>query len=121
MPGVSAHVIIMTLIHRSLLSPIMSKSRVVIFDDLVQRLRDALRGGLGKLNIRRVGGFSARRQHDAECGEMTMMRRPCRNHSSGFKAKVAVAAIKGDRTLIELAQGFDVFPNQIQQRRDLLL
>jgi hypothetical protein len=37
-----------------------------------------------------------------------MTRRPCRNHSPAFKAKVAVAAIKGERTLIELAQDFDV-------------
>ena len=31
-----------------------------------------------------------------------MTRRPRRNHSPAFKAKVAVAAIKGERTLIEL-------------------
>ena len=35
-----------------------------------------------------------------------MTRRPRRNHSPAFKAKVAVAAIKGERTLIELAQDF---------------
>ena len=39
-----------------------------------------------------------------------MTRRPRRNHSPAFKAKVAVAAIKGERTLIELAQEFDVHP-----------
>ena len=50
-----------------------------------------------------------------------MTRGPCRNHSPGFKAKVAVAAIKGERTLIELAQGFDVLPNQIKQWRYQLL
>ena len=33
-----------------------------------------------------------------------MARRPRRNHSPAFKAKVAVAAIKGEKTLIELAQ-----------------
>jgi len=37
-----------------------------------------------------------------------MTRRPRRNHSPAFKAKAAVAAIKGERTLIELAQDFDV-------------
>ena len=42
-----------------------------------------------------------------------MTRRPRRNHSPAFKAKVAVAAIKGEKTLIELAQDFDVHPNQI--------
>jgi transposase len=50
-----------------------------------------------------------------------MARRPRRNHSPAFKAKVAVAAIKGEKTLIELAQGFDVHPNQIKQWRDQLL
>ena len=50
-----------------------------------------------------------------------MTRRPCRNHSPAFKAKVAVASIKGEKTLIELAQDFDVHPNQIKQRRDQLL
>lgn len=50
-----------------------------------------------------------------------MARRPRRNHSPAFKAKVAVAAIKGEKTLIELAQDFDVRPNQIKQWRDQLL
>jgi transposase-like protein len=36
------------------------------------------------------------------------MRRPRRNHTAGFKAKVAVAALKGDKTLAELAEKFDV-------------
>ena len=42
-----------------------------------------------------------------------MQRRPRRNHTSAFKAKVALAAIKGDRTLAQLAEQFDVHPNQI--------
>ena len=42
-----------------------------------------------------------------------MTRRPRRNHTPGFKAKVALAAIKGDRTLAELAEQFDVHPNQV--------
>jgi transposase len=42
-----------------------------------------------------------------------MSRRPRRNHTPGFKAKVALAAIKGDRTLVQLAEHFDVHPNQI--------
>lgn len=50
-----------------------------------------------------------------------MTRRPRRNHSPAFKAKVALAAIKGEKTLIELAQDFDVHPNQIKQWRDQLL
>ncbi len=42
-----------------------------------------------------------------------MSRRPRRNHSPAFKAKVALAAIKGDRTLAQLAEQFDVHPNQV--------
>ena len=42
-----------------------------------------------------------------------MSRRPRRNHTPGFKAKVALAAIKGDRTLAQLAEQFDVHSNQI--------
>ena len=42
-----------------------------------------------------------------------MQRRPRRNHTPAFKAKVALAAIKGDRTLAQLAKQFDVHPNQI--------
>ncbi|KVT52564.1 transposase [Burkholderia ubonensis] len=40
-----------------------------------------------------------------------------RTHSATFKAKVALAAIKGKRTLAELAQQFDVRPNQITEWR----
>jgi hypothetical protein len=39
-----------------------------------------------------------------------MKRRPRRNHTAAFKAKVALAAIKGDRTLAQLAEQFDVHP-----------
>ena len=42
-----------------------------------------------------------------------MSRRARRNHSPAFKAKVALAAIKGDRTIAQLAEHFDVHPNQI--------
>ena len=43
------------------------------------------------------------------------MRRPRRNHSAKFKAKVALAALKGDKTLAELSQQFDVHANQITE------
>ena len=36
------------------------------------------------------------------------MRRPRRNHTAAFKAKVALAALKGDKTLAELADKYDV-------------
>ena len=42
------------------------------------------------------------------------MRRKRRNHVPGFKAKVALAAIKGDKTLAELSEQFDV--HQIKSR-----
>ena len=50
-----------------------------------------------------------------------MTKRIRRNHSGAFKAKVAMAALKGDRTLAELAQAFDVHANQITQWRTELL
>ena len=42
-----------------------------------------------------------------------MPRRPRRNHTPGFKAKVALAAIKGEGTVVQLAEQFDVHPNQV--------
>ena len=47
-----------------------------------------------------------------------MARRPRRNHSPAFKVKAAVSATKAEKTLIELAQEFDVHPTQIKQWRD---
>ena len=44
-----------------------------------------------------------------------MSKRPRRNHTASFKAKVALAVVKGEKTLAELAQQFDVHPNQITQ------
>jgi transposase len=49
------------------------------------------------------------------------MRQKRRNHLPGFKAKVALAAIKGDKTLAELAERFDVHQNQIQTWKKQLL
>ena len=42
-----------------------------------------------------------------------MSRRARRSHTPAFKAKVALAAVKGDRTVAQLAEQFDVHPNQI--------
>ncbi len=50
-----------------------------------------------------------------------MSKRSRRNHSAAFKAKVALAAIKGEETLAQLATRFDVHPNQITQWKSQLL
>lgn len=49
------------------------------------------------------------------------MKRKRRNHLPGFKAKVALAAIKSDKTLAELAEQFDIHQNQIQDWKKQLL
>ena len=50
-----------------------------------------------------------------------MTRRKRRNHAPALKAKVALAALKGERTLAELAEQFDVHPNQIQDWKKRLV
>jgi transposase len=49
-----------------------------------------------------------------------MTRRPRRNHTPAFKAKVAMAALKGDKTIAQLAEQFDVHANQIATWKDQL-
>ena len=50
-----------------------------------------------------------------------MTRRARRNHTAAFKAKVALAAVKGEKTIAELAQLFDVHPNRITAWKGQLL
>lgn len=50
-----------------------------------------------------------------------MSRRPRRNHSPAFKAKVALEAVKGEQPLIEIAQRFDVHPQVITKWKRQLL
>ena len=50
-----------------------------------------------------------------------MAKRPRRNHTAVFKAKVALEAIKGDQTLVELSERFQVHPNQIAEWKKILL
>ncbi len=50
-----------------------------------------------------------------------MAKRPRRNHSPAFKAKVALAAVQGDKTLVELSEHFDIHANQITQWKSQLL
>jgi len=50
-----------------------------------------------------------------------MPRRPRRNHSAAFEAKVALEAIKGEEPIIEIAERFDVHPNVITKWKRQLL
>jgi transposase len=50
-----------------------------------------------------------------------MSKRDRRNHLAVFKAKVSLAALKGDQTLVQLAERFDVHPNQLTHWKAQLL
>ena len=50
-----------------------------------------------------------------------MSRRPRRNHSAAFKAKVAIEALADGKTIAEIAQKHDVHPNQVTEWRRQLM
>jgi transposase len=50
-----------------------------------------------------------------------MSKRPRRNHAPAFKAKVALDALKGEQTLVELAERYQIHPNQITEWKKQLL
>jgi transposase len=77
------------------------------------------RGGPRKNEVE-LGGFSA--PDPAACWHegAKMARRPRRNHSPAFRVKVALAALKGEKTMSELATQFDFHLNQIKQWKDQL-
>ena len=50
-----------------------------------------------------------------------MAKRPRRNHTAAFKAKVALEAVKGDQTLVELSERFQVHSNQIAEWKKVFL
>jgi transposase len=54
-------------------------------------------------------------------GGAAMSKRPRRNHAPAFKAKVALDALKGEQTLVELSQRYQVHPNQITEWKKQLL
>jgi transposase len=58
---------------------------------------------------------------DCRASGEIMTKRTRRTHTPAFKAKVALAAVKGDKTLADLAQAFDVHPNQITAWKAQLL
>jgi transposase len=50
-----------------------------------------------------------------------MSKRPRRNHSPAFKAKVALDALKGNQTIVELSERYQAHPNQITDWKKQLL
>ena len=49
------------------------------------------------------------------------MRKPRRNHSAVFKARVALEAIRGEKTVAEIAAHHEVHPNQVSAWKSQLL
>ncbi len=78
------------------------------------------RAGLEKLDSD-ISGALLYTNDSYERRAAVMTKRPRRNHGAVFKAKVALEAIKGEQTLVELAERFQVHPNQIAEWKKQLL
>src|SRR5665213_1304789 len=79
------------------------------------------RAGPGKLDSPLSGVLATCRANMPCDWSKSLSRRPRRNHSPSFKAKVALAAIKGEQTVAEIASRYDVHPNQVTQWKTLVL
>jgi transposase-like protein len=82
--------------------------------------RAVVRVGSGNLDSQRrcILDLSAARLSWTEADLTGRVRR---NHSPAFKAKVALTAINGEKTLADIGEQFDVHPNQITPWRKPLL
>ncbi len=80
-----------------------------------------LRGGSGKSDSVLSGSLASRTPPRVVNQRSEAMNRTRRNHGATFKAQVALAAIKGDKTLTELAEPFSVHPTQITEWKQQLL
>ena len=79
-----------------------------------------MRGGAEKLGSPLSGSLAQPKPWAPRHTEEQAQRRTRRNHASSFKARVALAAIKNDKTLIELTVQFDIHPNQISEWKQQL-
>jgi transposase len=68
-----------------------------------------------------VGALLHNLGRKAEFRSKSMTKRTRRNHSGNFKAKVALAALRGDKTLTEIAQHYEVHPNQVTEWKRQLM
>jgi transposase len=57
----------------------------------------------------------------ADYRSKSMTKRTRRNHSGSFKAKVALAALRGEKTLVEIAEQYQVHPTQVTEWKKQLL
>src|SRR5665213_246478 len=90
-------------------------------DDDPMHVGSGGRAGPGKLDSPLSGVLATCRANMPCDWSKSLSRRPRRNHSPSFKAKVALAAIKGEQTVAEIASRYDVHPNQVTQWKTLVL